>query len=95
MWMSRILFAATLLTVAAGGLHHKLSMGEASMKQDRHAQVPHDNISPMFLDESVVLRLDQLETPGKCSVVYEIARIDALLGQVFMQDLKCRLLASA
>lgn len=64
------------------------------MKQDRNVQVPQDNIYS-FGDESIVLRLDQLETPGKCSVIYEIARIDTLLGQVFMQDLKCRLAASA
>ncbi len=63
------------------------------MKQERYAQASQDNNS--FGDESIVLQLDQLETPGKCSVIYEIARIDTLLGQVFMQDLKCRLAASA
>ncbi len=60
------------------------------MKHERHAQASQENNSA-FGDESIVLRLDQLETPGKCSVIYEIARIDTLLGQVFMQDLKCRL----
>jgi hypothetical protein len=81
--------------VAAGGLHHKNPMGEASMKHDRYAQAPQDNTVFFGCDESVVLRLDQLETPGKCSVIYEIARIDTLLGQIFLQDLKCRLAASA
>jgi|EndMetStandDraft_4_1072995.scaffolds.fasta_scaffold189419_2 hypothetical protein len=64
------------------------------MKQERHAQASQDNCNS-YGDESIVLRLDQLETPGKCSVIYEIARIDTLLGQVFMQDLKCRLAATA
>jgi len=87
------LIAATDLLVAAGGLHHKKTMGEASMKHERSAQVPQDHM--ILCDESVVLRLDQLESSGKCSVIYEIARIDTLLGQVFLQDLRCRLAASA
>jgi hypothetical protein len=45
--------------------------------------------------ESVVLRLDELEISGRHSVVYEIARIDALLGFVFLQDLNCHLVNCA
>jgi hypothetical protein len=73
----------------------KIRWGKLPMKQERYAQAPQDNTIFFGCDESVVLRLDQLETPGKCSVIYEIARIDTLLGQVFLQDLKCRLAASA
>jgi len=65
------------------------------MKQERQTQSHQDNVLSFGTEENVVLRLDQLESLGKCSVIYEIARIDTLLGQVFMQDLKCRLAASA
>ncbi|HEY9785356.1 MAG TPA: hypothetical protein V6D17_08140 [Candidatus Obscuribacterales bacterium] len=40
-------------------------------------------------------RLDQLETLGKYSVIYEIARIDTILSQTFVQDLTKRLVNSA
>lgn len=65
------------------------------MNQARNVQEPQNNTFSFDHDDSVVLRLDQLETPGKCSVIYEIARIDTLLGQVFMKDLRGRLIASA
>jgi hypothetical protein len=65
------------------------------MRQERPVQGSQDNCFSFGTEESIVLRLDQLESLGKCSVIYEIARIDTLLGQVFMQDLKCRLAASA
>lgn len=45
--------------------------------------------------EQVVLHLDELETSGKHSVIYEIARIDALLGFVFRQDLSYHLVNRA
>lgn len=89
------LFAATVLSWRLVACINKLSMGEASMKQERPSQGTQDNILSFGTEESIVLRLDQLESLGKCSVIYEIARIDTLLGQVFMQDLKCRLAASA
>jgi hypothetical protein len=65
------------------------------MRQERQTQAHQDKVLSFGTEESIVLRLDQLESLGKCSVIYEIARIDTLLGQVFMQDLKCRLAASA
>jgi hypothetical protein len=65
------------------------------MRKDRPVQGSQDKCISFGTEESIVLRLDQLESLGKCSVIYEIARIDTLLGQVFMQDLKCRLAASA
>lgn len=47
-------------------------------------------------DEDIFIptRLDQLETLGKYSVVYEIARIDAILSLTFVQDLSNRFLTA-
>lgn len=43
----------------------------------------------------VPTHLDQLETLGKYSVIYEIARIDALLSLTFVQDLTDRLVGAS
>lgn len=55
------------------------------MMQTTFGPVSCSNLS-IPTEELVALRLDQLEDLGKYSVIYEIARIDTLLGLAFNQD---------
>ena len=55
---------------------------------DKSASFP----QPKAMEQIVAKSLDQLDNPGRYSVIYEIARIDTLLGQAFTSDYSMRLL---
>ena len=47
------------------------------------AILPTDRPKSPETDERIVVMLDQLEMLGKCSVIYEISRIEMVLSNVF------------
>ena len=50
------------------------------------ARASSTNSSPSQINEYVARSLDQLEELGRYSVVYEIARIDTMINQVYDSD---------
>ena len=47
---------------------------------------------PNATEQIVAKPLDQLDIMSRYSVIYEIARIDSLLGQAFVSDYSLRLM---